>query len=301
MLQIMSLTPNNQSKNKRAPFDMALMGFHFRGHRAPASGPAVQPDALANLNFTLRINNEARLDQIPVAPFFQSFYFDLPIALEANSLLEYTYTDPAAAVVVTDPPVLLLEYQPLRLVRKSGKTSMRHFRLDNNTTQTNFELYPKHYVRVRSSFCYEDNNAGGGTLPVIQFPSLVTTNEFIFKVQDSPGSNVRMIDEGQMPFWKWGQFRPTFYGTAVGATGVITAEVLRRRYFPGIMIKPDYQMVFDRILPAAGLTNYTNIIFEYEYMTKADLDVEATERAMNKAVRDAARAAATRQLSIPKK
>jgi len=257
MLNSIVFNPINNRKSKKAPIDMAIKGFHLRGFPQTNDTRAVDPQ------FTFKVNNADRLVNLPMSPFVYPYYFDQPLRVEKNSEMEFEYYDPNGVVPAGNPPQLVIEYEPLHQVKRSGRTMMRHFRVSPTETYTNFELYRKYHVRVLSSFLYEDDNAAQ---PVIAYPVMNSNNQFVLKYQITDDKDLRMVDEGQMEWWRWGHFRRYVNSTAAGSVFSLLPEVNRRRYWPGILIKPDYQFFMDRQLPAAGLTAGTNFIFEFEFL-----------------------------------
>lgn len=285
MLNTLVLSPVANRKMKKAPMDMAIKGFHLRGWPQNISALNVagtRNDAWAlSPTFTLKVDHANRLDNLPCAPFAFPFYFDMPMIVRQNAELELEYItqgDPTGALFVgadtkqtavdADPPVLVLEWEPLSQTKRAGNTIMKHFRVDNLTTQFQFELYRKYHTSILSSFCYEDNlvaDAPGATSrfdSLVNFPVMASTNSFVLKYQINPTQDVRLVDEGQLEWWRYGHFR-RFYTDAGGS---MLPQVFRRRYWPGILLKPDHEFFMDRQLPAAMLTVGTNFVFEYFYM-----------------------------------
>ena len=261
MLNTLVLNPVNNRKVKKAPMDMAIKGFHLRGYPQTNDTWAINPA------FTLKVNYRNRLDNLPCSPFVFPFYFDMPMAVEKNSELELEYiVGPTGGgkQIATDanPPQLVIEWEPLDQVKRHGNTMMKHFRATPTDSQVMFDLFKKYHVSVLSSFVYEDNNAGALD-DVAAFPAMNTTNSFVLKYQINQNQDVRLIDEGQVEWWRYGHWR-RFYTDAGGS---MLPQVFRRRYWPGILIKPDFEFFMDRQLPAAGLTAGTNFVFEFAYMT----------------------------------
>lgn len=275
MLNTLVLSPVNNRKMKKAPMDMAIKGFHLRGYPQTNDTWAISP------SFTLKVDHAARLDNIPCAPFVSPFYFDMPMIVRQNAELELEYNTQGlaggagvkAAAVDANPPVLVLEWEPLSSVKRAGNTVMKHFRVDNLTTQFSFELFRKFHTSVLSSFVYEDNNVAD--VPGVSsrfdslsnYPVMNSNNAFVLKYQINPTQDVRLIDEGQVEWWRYGHYRRNVNSTAVGSVFSLLPQVFRRRYWPGILLKPDHEFFMDRQLPAGGLVTGTNFIFEYFYMT----------------------------------
>jgi hypothetical protein len=257
MLNAIVFNPVNRRKSKRAPIDMAIKGFHLRGF------PQTNDTRAADPTFTFKVNNADRLLDLPLSPFVKPYYFDQPMRVERNSEMEFDFFDPNGVVAAGNEPQLVIEYEPLHQVKRSGRTMMRHFRVGPALTYQNFELYRKYHVRVLSSFIYEDNNAAQ---PIIAYPVMNSTNTFVLKYQITDQKDLRMVDEGQLEWWRWGHFQRFVNSTAVGSVFSALPEVMRRRYWPGILIRPDFLFFMDRALPAAGLTQGTNFMFEYEYL-----------------------------------
>ena len=271
MLNTLVLNPVANRKMKKAPMDMAIKGFHLRGYPQTNDTWAISP------SFTLKVDHAARLDDLPLSPFVFPFYFDMPMIVKQNAELELEYDTQGivggagvkAGLVDANPPVLILEWEPLSQVRRAGNTIMKSFRVDNLATQYQFELFRKYHTSVLSSFCYEDNlvlDVPGATShfdSLINFPVMNSANSFVLKYQISPTQDVRLIDEGQVEWWRYGHFK-RFYTDAAGS---MLPQVFRRRYWPGILIKPDFEFFMDRQLPAAGLATGTNFVFEYFYMS----------------------------------
>lgn len=265
-MQTLVLESTNQRRNKRAPIDMVVKGFSLDGY-------VVDTNALSPL-FTLRINHEDRLVQLPTAPFQRPLYFDMPMVISQGSLLELDIADPGV-VLGTANPRIILEYEPLyvmqkgkKIRQKGGNTMMKLYRAGPAVPTLSFDLSPQKYCRVMNSFCFEDDNAVPAA-NVIAYPLNATTNMFTFKYQIDDTRNFRFIEEGQMAWWKWGFFRRS--AAAIGAGPVnLLQEVQRRRYWPGIIVKPFMEFFMDRVIPVAGLTNATNIVFEYDYFTEQE-------------------------------
>lgn len=296
MLQIMVFNPLvAQLKQKIAPLDMAIVGFHVMGHRTPQNTNLIDSNALCpRLQFL--VDEVLVLDNVPAAPFFYPYYFDKPMRVLKDSLMEFNYTDLVnGSVLITDPPMLVIEWQPLHLVRKSGNTYMKHLRVDTVTTHVNFDLFPRFHNRVNSMFLFEDNNvlpAPATPSYVVQYPTLASLNpanlnEWVFKLQVSGGTNAMLVDEGQLQYWRWGSFRRQVNQAAAAGPPIVTEcrllpEVRRRRFFPGILVKPNHQFMADRRLPIppAVVDNFTNFMFECEYLSPQDMQREREEAMM---------------------
>jgi hypothetical protein len=258
MLNTIVLNPQNRRKVRKAPMDMAIKGFHLRGY------PQVVDTWANSVSFTLKVNGRARLDTIPVSPFAYMYYFDQPMYVQQNSELELDYIATAATTAAVDanPPQLVLEYEPIQQVKRYGNTMMKAFRFGPAITYQDFTLYPKYYSRVLSSFCYEDDNNAAD--PVINATVMNSANQFVLKYYIDSSSFVRLVDEGAFEWWRWGSFRP--WNAAHG----LLPEIKRRRYWPGILVRPDMPFFMERILPVAGLAAGTNIIYEFEFMDEVE-------------------------------
>lgn len=258
MMNALVLNPQNRRKVRKAPMDMAIKGFHFRGFPDTDDTPAQA------ITGTLKVNGRARLDTLPVSPFVYPYYFDQPMFVSQNSELEFEYQATAAytAGAAANPPILVLEYEPIQQVKRSGNTMMKHFRFGPQLTYQDFTLYPKYYTRVLSSFCYEDNNAADPITAVAFAASMASANQFVLKYYLDSSRFVRLVDEGNWEWWRWGHFRRWVANHM--------QEVKRRRYWPGILVRPDMPFFMERVLPVGGLAAGTNIIFEFEYMEEAD-------------------------------
>lgn len=265
-MQTIVLEWNSQRREKRAHVDMVLKGFHIRGWNADTN--ALDP------TFALKVNHEDRLVDLPTAPFIRPFFLDLPMAIAKGSILEFEVTDQVPLMGTTNP-ILVLEYEPMfvkskgKVVRqKCGNTMMRRFRALHNITTISFGLSPKHYCRVLNSFLFEDDEAAPAT-NTIAYPNHTSTNVWTLKYQVDDQRTFRFIEEGMIEWWKWGFYRRS--AAAIGGGPVnLLQEVQRRRYYPGIMVRPMYDFFADRVIPAGGLTTATNFVFEYEYLSETD-------------------------------
>ena len=252
------LNPQNRRKVRKAPMNMAIKGFHLRGY------PQTNDTWASSVTFTLRVNGRARLDTLPCSPFVYPYFFDQPMYVAQNSEFELEYNASAALIAAVDanPPVLVLEYEPIEQVKRSGNTMMKHFRFGPGLTYQDFTLYPKYYSRVLNSFCYEDDNALDPVIAVTGAAGQNTTNRFVLKYYLDSSRFVRLVDEGDWEWWRWGSFRRWVANHL--------QEVKRRRYWPGILIRPDMPFFMERVIPVGGLTAGTNIIYEFEFMDEVE-------------------------------
>lgn len=265
MLNTLVFNPQDRRKVRKAPMDLAIKGFHFRGY------PQSDDTRAISLTGTLKVNGRARIDALPVSPFVFPYYFDQPMFVSQNSELEFEYNvlgtvaGGVQTAIAANPPILVLEYEPIQQVKRSGNTMMKAFRFGPTFTYQDFTLYPKYYSKVLSSFCYEDNDVAAD--PIISLiPAIAnmnTANQFVLKYYLDGSRFVRLVDEGAFEWWRWGSFRRYVAN--------MLPEVKRRRYWPGILVRPDMPFFMERVLPVGGLTTGTNIIFEFEFLEEAEL------------------------------